>query len=506
VAVGGDEAAWVERARGETVRALEVAVREVRGPPPDEEEAWARFAATLSPPAREKLDRALELAGRKLERPAPRWERIEALCQEWLGQHPLEEEAGPEAWAEGAADACAGGEAAGRADVCAGDGADAGGEDRAADRADVCAAAAAGWGAGRRGRNRWLDSPGPDDPWAGWFVQAPGGGAASRFGPLPARRDAPPREPDRAWLDDLEARLEAETRRWADLAAVDPVPAPGGAADEPSPRRIDARLRELAAMRDRWDELLGHLGLLMQSLGLWRALGFASFGQYCEERLGMSGRAVAQRAWLERRLAALPALRRAMREGRVSYEKARVVAGLAGEGTEEAWVAAAERATCIELRRRADEEEDAQMRAHRELLLRLPGSVAELLEEALESAFRVGRREGRWLSTSERLERVAEHFVETWGALPPPRRTRSREVRERDLGHCRVPGCSRRADHAHHIVSKARGGTDDPWNLVALCVAHHLHGVHRGWVRVRGRAPDALVWELGEREEVAAAA
>jgi hypothetical protein len=342
------------------------------------------------------------------------------------------------------------------------------------------------------------------------LVQAPGGGGASRFGPLPApgpaRRDAPPREPDRAWLDELKARLEAETRRWADLAAVDPVPAPGGAADEPGPRRIDARLRELAAMRDRWDELLGHLGMLMQSLGLWRALGFASFGQYCEERLGMSGRAVAQRAWLERRLAGLPALRRAMREGRVSYEKARVVASLAGEGDEEAWVAAAERATCIELRRRADEEEDAQMRAHRELLLRLPGSVAELLEEALESAFRVGRREGRWLSTPERLERVAEHFVETWGALPPPRRTRSRKVRERDLGHCRVPGCSRRADHAHHIVSKAQGGTDDPWNLVALCVAHHLHGVHRGWVRVRGRAPDALVWELGEREELAAAA
>jgi len=26
---------------------------------------------------------------------------------------------------------------------------------------------------------------------------------------------------------------------------------------------------------------------------------------------------------------------------------------------------------------------------------------------------------------------------------------------------------------------------------------HHLHGVHRGWVKVSGKAPDALVWELG---------
>jgi len=36
--------------------------------------------------------------------------------------------------------------------------------------------------------------------------------------------------------------------------------------------------------------------------------------------------------------------------------------------------------------------------------------------------------------------------------------------------------------------------------------AHHPHGVHRGWIRVSGRAPDHLVWELGEREEVSARA
>src|SRR5207237_10776238 len=34
-------------------------------------------------------------------------------------------------------------------------------------------------------------------------------------------------------------------------------------------------------------------------------------------------------------------------------------------------------------------------------------------------------------------------------------------------------------------------------NLVSLCAAHHLHGVHLGYIRVRGRAPDRLRWELG---------
>jgi len=38
-------------------------------------------------------------------------------------------------------------------------------------------------------------------------------------------------------------------------------------------------------------------------------------------------------------------------------------------------------------------------------------------------------------------------------------------------------------------------------NRTSLCLAHHLHGVHKGYVRVRGRAPDQLEWELGEEED-----
>jgi hypothetical protein len=33
---------------------------------------------------------------------------------------------------------------------------------------------------------------------------------------------------------------------------------------------------------------------------------------------------------------------------------------------------------------------------------------------------------------------------------------------------------------------------------VSLCAGHHLHGIHRGYIRVSGRAPDGLAWELGE--------
>jgi hypothetical protein len=80
-----------------------------------------------------------------------------------------------------------------------------------------------------------------------------------------------------------------------------------------------------------------------------------------------------------------------------------------------------------------------------------------------------------------------------------PRRTRSREVRDRDGGHCQVPACSRQATHAHHVEFRSHGGGDEPENLVALCGFHHLRCIHGGWLRVVGRAPDGLTWILRGR-------
>ncbi|HZR08223.1 MAG TPA: hypothetical protein VFA79_06550, partial [Myxococcales bacterium] len=36
-----------------------------------------------------------------------------------------------------------------------------------------------------------------------------------------------------------------------------------------------------------------------------------------------------------------------------------------------------------------------------------------------------------------------------------------------------------------------------PSNLVSICAAHHLRGIHGGLLRVTGSAPDGLVWEFG---------
>jgi hypothetical protein len=115
-------------------------------------------------------------------------------------------------------------------------------------------------------------------------------------------------------------------------------------------RNIDSRLRELAALQRGWDELLGHLCLLLVNTGLWRDMQFKDLEHYARERLGMSGRAVEQRAWLERRMWELPAIRQAMRAGRLGYAKARLVAR--GESSEfvETWIDIAERKSVGERR------------------------------------------------------------------------------------------------------------------------------------------------------------
>src|SRR5207237_10438768 len=70
---------------------------------------------------------------------------------------------------------------------------------------------------------------------------------------------------------------------------------------------------------------------------------------------------VEQRIALEQRLQVLPQRRRAMREGRISYEKARLIAWQADDTTVDEFTGVAEAMTCIELRRKLEGDEESQM-------------------------------------------------------------------------------------------------------------------------------------------------
>jgi hypothetical protein len=96
-----------------------------------------------------------------------------------------------------------------------------------------------------------------------------------------------------------------------------------------------------------------------------------------------------------------------------------------------------EKMTCIELKRAIEAGEEKQMCARGKLPLALPEPVTELFHEACRA---VEVAERRFVPTAEALDE----------------------------------------------------------NLRSTCLAHHLHGIHKGYVRLRGRAPDELVWELGE--------
>jgi hypothetical protein len=411
VAVGDAEADWVTLARGETVRALEARVRGATDPDAAED-AWHELRVPLPPERRALVDEALALAGKQLGPGSTRAQRLEALAQEYLGSHPVQDDDGE---------------------------------------------------------------------------RPPLGGGFRALGETRGAR-----------LEALKSQLERETERWRYLDDVEPfaaLPEGDGLDEERAPRRIDARLRELADLRRGWDRQLGYFALVVKRSRLWSLLGFASFSHYCSERLGLGARTVEQRAALERRLWELPALGRAVEEG-LPYEKVRLVGRLADPAQVEAWIPRAKPLTVIALRRALESEDDTQMRARRVLVARMPSRTAALLA----AAFRAVREsEGALLSPSECLARLAWHFIGVWKPVRRRHATRSQAVRERDLGWCQVPGCSRPATDAHHVLFRSLGGGDEPANLVSLCSPHHLRGVHLGNVRVRGRAPDALVWELGER-------
>jgi hypothetical protein len=88
---------------------------------------------------------------------------------------------------------------------------------------------------------------------------------------------------------------------------------------------------------------------------------------------------------------------------------------------------------------------------------------------------------------------MLDHCLDTWWRRTP----RDQRVFARDAWRCTVPGCtSYRNLHAHHIRFRSAGGSDELENLTTLCAWHHQRGVHAGMLRIQGRAPGALVFEL----------
>jgi hypothetical protein len=80
------EVSWVERARTDTARALAAAVKTLTGKAAEEEEEpWELLSIPVPPEARPMVDEAMKVAGNQVGHTAPRWDRLNAIFQEFLG-------------------------------------------------------------------------------------------------------------------------------------------------------------------------------------------------------------------------------------------------------------------------------------------------------------------------------------------------------------------------------------------------------------------------------------
>src|SRR4051812_38641255 len=77
-------------------------------------------------------------------------------------------------------------------------------------------------------------------------------------------------------LESIKEWLEKESVQWAFLDCPEPIEAPELHPDaECDVRRLDAELCRLADLRERWDEVFGHLAMLLRAMDGPRRLGFA---------------------------------------------------------------------------------------------------------------------------------------------------------------------------------------------------------------------------------------
>jgi hypothetical protein len=265
---------------------------------------------------------------------------------------------------------------------------------------------------------------------------------------------------------------------------------------------------------------------------------FQTLSSYAREQLGMSASKARALLRLERAGDVCPELRRAYRSGRLSWVKAQCLLPLflldiEGEWRP-VWVAWAERVT---VRRLAEDVErmlllraghpfswercelhperaqdpiplaerqmcapDIDIEATQQLAWRVPRDVALLffaVAETLRS--RLWAKRGRWLTDGELFDALLDCALLAW-TLRDPRARPPDPVVERDSYRCAVPGCtSRRNLHDHHIGFRSAGGPDAPGNRITLCAFHHQRCLHAGLLRLSGRAPDGLFFELGLR-------
>ncbi len=325
--------------------------------------------------------------------------------------------------------------------------------------------------------------------------------------------------------------------------------------------RLDARMVRCVREMQAIDAQIGSCLRIVAERRLHSFFGFRSFADYICDRLGISERKARALVMLDRQGARCPALLDAYRKGEISWVRATVILRLAEGAAGAAWVARARAVTVRRLvdeaewalewmsasgaqapipppplgaslaspewqtcasaalgpesqtaplaesgRREDGEREERQTCARLQLV---PAAVADAEivfsgPATVIAAFRA--TVFAFTQPGERawhgLERLLVHAIREWESQPD----HTNPVFARDGYRCSAPICtSRRNLHSHHIEWRSHGGGDEPENLACVCLFHHgtihsaYYGIPEPRLRVSGRAPGDLSWEIGVR-------
>ncbi len=314
------------------------------------------------------------------------------------------------------------------------------------------------------------------------------------------------------------------------------------ALDEADAFELDRRLRAVLRLEQTLEAAIAPLLRIVTCPHYEWDHAYWALSDFAAEQLGMSPSKARALLRIERAGDACPELRASFREGRLSWAKAQCLLPLVrldidGAGAPDwraRWVAWAERVTlrrleadveralllraghgpaferCLEEPARAKDPipeaeqqrcaPDLDVEATERLDWRVPREVAVLFGAVREAVRgRLRAETGRPVTDSDAFAAVLEHALATW-TLRDPIRPRPDPVFERDGYRCAVPGCtSRMSLHDHHVVFRSRQGSNELANRLGICAFHHQRCLHAGRLRIRGLAPDRLLFELGVR-------
>ncbi len=154
---------------------------------------------------------------------------------------------------------------------------------------------------------------------------------------------------------------------------------------------IDEAIVRLAQQKGALDVEIGRCLLVAQRERVERRLGFGSFVEYVERRLGYDARTTHERLRVARALEALPRLAALLRAGARSWSAVRELTRVATPETEEAWVEASDRMTVRQVEAmvaghapgaRPEDAPDPLLATHRLVVELSPEELAEWREAA----------------------------------------------------------------------------------------------------------------------------